>query len=165
MAMALAFCSSCGAELGLVAPCACPACGAEFWRNPKPCGGALVVHEGTVLLVRRAHEPGRGSWDIPGGFCNADEHPADTAVREVYEETGLDIEPTELLGMWMDVYGDGDPPETTLNIYYLAVTRDPTSTRPNSEVTEIGWFAPHELPSELAFEHEQAVLDAWWSRT
>ena len=55
----------------------CPACGYVHWRNAKPCAGALVIRNGKVLLVRRAVEPFKGYWDIPGGFCEADEHPAE----------------------------------------------------------------------------------------
>ena len=43
-------------------------------------------------------------WDIPGGFCNPDEHPAAAAEREVYEETGITVRTTDLLGIWMDTY-------------------------------------------------------------
>lgn len=55
-----------------------------------PCAGAIIHDDaGRLLLVRRAHEPGRGRWSIPGGRCLADESTADACVREVREETGL----------------------------------------------------------------------------
>ena len=50
------------------------------------------------MLVRRAHDPYDGCWDIPGGFCDLREHPSDAAVREAREETGLEVEPTGLVG-------------------------------------------------------------------
>ena len=56
--------------------------------NAKPTGSALVVREGRVPLVRRAIEPARGAWDIPGGFLEHDEHPEAGAVRELQEGTG-----------------------------------------------------------------------------
>ena len=80
----------------------CPACGWIYWRNAKPCAGALVIRNGKVLLVHRSIEPYLGYWDIPGGFCEVDEHPAQAAIRETREETGLEIELTGLLGLWMD---------------------------------------------------------------
>ena len=61
-------------------------------RNAKRCASAVIVREGRVLLGRRAGEPGRGQWDIPGGFLNPWEHPADGAMREVREETGLEVQ-------------------------------------------------------------------------
>jgi ADP-ribose pyrophosphatase YjhB (NUDIX family) len=132
-------------------PCACPACGHEFWDNPKPCGGAFVEHDGRVLLVRRSHDPWAGRWDLPGGFCDADELPEDAAVREVEEETGLRIRLTGLLGMWIDRYTDdtGAIPDDdviwTLNVYYRAVAEHPDRATARSETTAVAWFSPDDL--------------------
>jgi ADP-ribose pyrophosphatase YjhB (NUDIX family) len=124
-----------------------------------------VTRNGQLLLVRRAHDPWRGLWDIPGGFCGPREHPADAAVREVREETGLHVRTSGILGMWIDTYAPGGPDadKVTLNIYFHAVPTVSAETRldPN-EVAEIGWFAPDGLPSELAFAgHVPEVLRAW----
>ncbi|MFL6129154.1 MAG: NUDIX hydrolase [Mycobacteriales bacterium] len=64
-----------------------------------PCAGA-VVHDpvGRLLMVRRGQEPGRGLWSLPGGRCEPGETAAETAVREVREETGLDVAAGPLLG-------------------------------------------------------------------
>jgi 8-oxo-dGTP diphosphatase len=62
------------------------------------CAGAVVRDgEGRVLLVLRANEPSRGLWSIPGGRIEPGESAPDAAVREVREETGLDVEAGELL--------------------------------------------------------------------
>jgi ADP-ribose pyrophosphatase YjhB (NUDIX family) len=158
----LVFCPRCATRLDLDPPGRCPACGTEYWANPKPCSGALVERDGAVLLVRRAIEPGFGRWDLPGGFCEAAEHPEDTARRELLEETGLDVELVGLVGMWMDVYGDGDDPEITLNLYYRAV---PVSARAevrlSDEASDAAWFRRDELPSDLAFQHVRDALGTW----
>jgi 8-oxo-dGTP diphosphatase len=62
------------------------------------------MRDGQLLLLRRANEPWLGRWDIPGGFCEPDEHPVETAVREAREECGFEVEVTGLLGMWLDRY-------------------------------------------------------------
>ena len=64
-----------------------------------PCAGA-VVHDaaGRLLLIRRGQEPGQGLWSLPGGRCERDESAAETAVREVREETGLDVAAGPLVG-------------------------------------------------------------------
>ena len=136
----------------------CSHCGRIHYRNAKPCACALVVQDGRVLLVRRAIEPFYGYWDIPGGFLEAEEHPAASVVREIEEETGLRIRLTSLLGIYVDAYSTED--EYTLNIHYLAevVSGEP---RPASDVSELAWFAPHELPSDLAFRSDYQALEDW----
>lgn len=155
------FCPACGTPL---VPKAldgrrrrvCPACGWIHWRNAKPCAGALVVRNGKVLLIRRTIEPFRGHWDIPGGFCEVDEHPAEAALREVREETGLEIELTGLLGLWLDEYAGS----TTLNIYYLArpMTR---RVHAGDDADGAAWFAPTALPRRVAFANGHLALEAW----
>jgi ADP-ribose pyrophosphatase YjhB (NUDIX family) len=57
-----------------------------------PCAGGIVVDDtGRLLLVRRGRAPGRGLWSVPGGKCLPGEPPAVACVREVAEETGLDV--------------------------------------------------------------------------
>ncbi len=63
-----------------------------------PCVGAVVVHDGRLLLVRRGREPGRGLWSIPGGRLEPGETPAEGCAREVLEETGLAVETGAVLG-------------------------------------------------------------------
>lgn len=155
------YCSACGASLeertieGRLRRM-CPACGRVDWRNAKPCAGALVIRNGKVLLVRRAVEPFRGYWDVPGGFCEVDEHPAETILREVREETGLAIEFISLFGLWLDSYAG----KHTLNVYYLA---RPLSRhiRPASDVDGAAWFARDALPGRIAFENGRRVLHMW----
>lgn len=59
--------------------------------------GAVVIKQGQVLLVRRANDPNRGQWSIPGGAVELGETLAQAAVREVREECGIEIEPGEVL--------------------------------------------------------------------
>jgi ADP-ribose pyrophosphatase YjhB (NUDIX family) len=127
-----------------------------------------VTNDGRLLLVRRAQNPWRGFWDVPGGFCEPGEHPIETAAREVFEETGVSVDIVGFLGMWLDEYGDdAATTKSTLNIYYHAVPRttgDPLGAPDPREVSEIAWFAPDALPSrnQLAFpQHTVSALDAW----
>jgi 8-oxo-dGTP diphosphatase len=155
------FCQACATPLveGLIdgrLRRVCPACGQIHWRNAKPCAGALVIRNGKVLLIRRCIEPFRGYWDIPGGFCEVDEHPVQTAIREVREETGLEIELTGLLGLWLDEYVE----RTTLNVYYLA---RPLSRRMqvSGDADGAAWFSPQALPERIAFANGRRALDSW----
>lgn len=159
------FCSHCAAPLPSPPPVTCPACDTSHWLDAKPCAGALVTRRGKLLLVRRAHEPWRGRWDVPGGFCGPREHPADAAAREVREETGLAVRVGGILGMWIDSYApDGpDAEKVTLNVYFHATADGAAEPRADpTEVAEVGWFSPGELPQDIAFPgHVPRVLEAW----
>jgi 8-oxo-dGTP diphosphatase len=140
----------------------CPACGFRNYASSKPTSSALCVDdEGRVLLSRRAIPPDEGRWDFPGGFLEEGEHPLDGARRELKEEAGVEIEPLDLVGIWMDRYGGDGSGAATLNFYWTAriVAGDP---EPADDVAELRWFAPDEIPQdELAFGHLDQVLAAW----
>jgi ADP-ribose pyrophosphatase YjhB (NUDIX family) len=69
----------------------------EFPLAPLVGVGAVIVHEDRVLLVQRGREPMKGRWTIPGGLIEVGEMLHEAVVRETREETGLDIEPMELI--------------------------------------------------------------------
>ncbi len=151
----------------------CPGCGALRWRNAKPCAGVLIERDGAVLLARRGVPPRRDHWDVVGGFLRPDEHPEDGARREALEETGLHVQLNGLLGIWIDRYDDGTHPAAgdpagpsydglfTLNIYYRARIAPGTVPRAADDVSELRFFRPDQWPTDLAFKHEHALLEAW----
>jgi ADP-ribose pyrophosphatase YjhB (NUDIX family) len=114
------------------------------------------VDDGRIVLVRRAYResPWFDTWCAPGGFCEVGEHPATTAVREVREEAGLEVEIAGYLGTWVDLYADdpADPDAEVINVaYYTATLASDAPGHPDpAEVSEIGWFAWDELPAELS---------------
>lgn len=113
-----------------------------------------MVESGRVLLARRAHAPWHGLWGSPGGFCELGEHPAETVVREVREETGHAVEVTGYLGTWVDVYAD-DPDELdagaiNVSYYSAALTHGERGPVDPAEVSEVEWFGWDELPADLA---------------
>jgi 8-oxo-dGTP diphosphatase len=69
----------------------------EYPDAPRVGIGAVVVDRGRVLLVRRGHEPLKGKWSLPGGLLELGESLIEGVVREVREETGLTVEPLELI--------------------------------------------------------------------
>jgi ADP-ribose pyrophosphatase YjhB (NUDIX family) len=157
----LSFCPDCGVSLPPPASAhhvACPACGGHHYRNAKPCAGVLIVRDGRLLLARRGIEPARGAWNVVGGFLDADEAPEAGALREALEETGLTVRLTRLVGLFPDRYGDDGT--WTLNIYYEAEA-GPGEPVPQSDVAELVWFDPDDLPEPMAFPHERDLLTAW----
>ncbi len=163
------YCPVCAASLAVTEDAeghkrlGCVACGFTLYRNPIPSGNALVVAEGKILLVQRGVEPHKGCWDIPGGFLESREHPEEGARREVREETGLEVEILELLGIFIAGYPYGSLEDSTMNLYYMA---RPVGglLRPGSDASAVGWFKPDAIPDEIAFRSCRDALDAWKRR-
>lgn len=147
-------CPRCGSEVDVRDGRAeCPACGSVYYANSAPAVAALVTDgDGSVLLGRRAVEPHRGRWDLLGGFLDEGESPVAGLRRELREEAGLDVEPGDFLGAFVDAYGDGPSPPSVLNLVWRAriVAGDPA---PADDVAELRWFSLAELPppEECAF--------------
>jgi mutator protein MutT len=141
----------------------CPECGFVSFAHSAATASAVVWDgEGRVLLSRRASDPAAGKFDLPGGFVEEGEHPADCVVRELEEEAGITITDPELLGIWMDRYEYKGRTVDTLNLYYSARIGEGDTPEPADDVAEFCWFAPDDVPrDELAFEHITDVLSAW----
>ncbi|MGO9494591.1 MAG: NUDIX hydrolase [Terracidiphilus sp.] len=80
----------------------------EFPEAPLIGVGAVIVSEGRVLLVQRGREPLRGHWSLPGGLVEVGESLQAAVIREVEEETGLTVEPIELIELLDRIHRDGD---------------------------------------------------------
>jgi ADP-ribose pyrophosphatase YjhB (NUDIX family) len=119
--------------------------------------GVLVVREKEVLLGRRRWNPQMGKWYLPSGFVDYGESVVAAAEREVYEETGLTVAATELLGVW-DFDLEADDKKGIL-IFYSGRILAGTPT-PADDVVELGWFSPDSLP-ELAFPTHREIIALW----
>ncbi len=80
----------------------------EFPQAPIVGVGAVIVHDGDVLLVRRGREPLKGHWSLPGGAVEVGESLHSGLVREVREETGLIVEPIELIELLDRIHREGE---------------------------------------------------------
>jgi ADP-ribose pyrophosphatase YjhB (NUDIX family) len=153
-------CPRCAHELEPRAPghLACAGCGSVYYANSAPAVQGLLVRDGKVLLARRAIEPRRGFWDLPGGFLEEGEEPLDGLRREFREETGIEIEPLEWIGAFVDPY-EGQ--------FVLGLTWTVTGAGepvPDDDVDLLRWFSPAELPAEMAFANQDLVLRRWAER-
>lgn len=136
----------------------CTACGKWVYLNSKPTASVLITDGDKVLLGKRGIEPSKGMWDIIGGFLNYGEHPHEGAIREVKEETGLDIEITGYIGSFMDVYGEDE--EATLNMCFMSSVIG-GDIQPNDDIIELKWFSVDELPRDIAFDNGSRMLEEW----
>ena len=136
----------------------CSACGYILYENSKPCTAVVVEKEGKVLLAKRGVEPFKDWWDLPGGFLENGEAPIEGAKRELIEETGLIVDVVSLLGVEVDRYGDDGV--YTLNFHFLAKPIGGVLS-PKSDVVEVRWFSPQELPENIAFKNCKNALESW----
>jgi 8-oxo-dGTP diphosphatase len=80
----------------------CPACGWIYYENPVPAVACVVINEhNEVLLVKRKFEPAKGAWALPSGYIEIDQTPAECAITELKEETGLEGCIKQELGYFM----------------------------------------------------------------
>jgi ADP-ribose pyrophosphatase YjhB (NUDIX family) len=93
----------------------------EFPQSPLVGVGAVVVHEGRVLLVRRGSEPLKGHWTLPGGVLEVGETLAEGVAREVHEETGLLVEPLELVELLERIHHERIHRETGRVRYHYVI--------------------------------------------
>ena len=81
----------------------------KFYPDQPVTGvGAVLICKGKILLEKRKGEPGRGKWSIPGGLVELGERIEETVIREVKEETGLDVESPELIDVVDNISVDDD---------------------------------------------------------
>jgi ADP-ribose pyrophosphatase YjhB (NUDIX family) len=163
------FCIWCGSPAEGDVALRCSNCGRTHYLNSKVSASALVVLDETYLTVRRAAEPELGKWDLPGGFTNYGESPADTASRETLEESGIKVVVSRLLDVFMDQYLEPDGTYwPTINLIYLATPVDPTGdliSVDTNEISEISWHPLAAPPADIAFPTQHlGALDAYLDR-
>lgn len=166
IAETLRFCSNCGSALRLGAidgedrdRLSCGSCGHIAYVNPRLVVTSLpITEDGRIVLLRRGIEPGRGAWAQPGGFLEVDETVHQAAIRETLEETGLVIEPGEIIGLYTRL----EAAVVTIAFESRVVGGRATQTR---EALEVATFDPAQIPwPELAFRTTMWMLRDWIDR-
>ena len=154
----IAFCQRCGARLA-EKPIEgkrrryCPSCGYVAFLDPKLAAGVLVAKGDRLVLIRRANEPAIGQWSFPAGYVDRGEPVEDAAVREVKEETGLDVRLNGLVGLYST---SGNP--VVLAVYTGEIVGG--KLEPGHDAQEAGLFLPSDLPP-LAFPRDAQIIEDW----
>jgi 8-oxo-dGTP diphosphatase len=134
--------------------------GREYPDSPLIGVGAVIVEAGRVLLIRRGTAPLLGEWSLPGGVLECGETLREATIREACEETGLVVEPGEMLGVYERVIRDE---EGRVRYHYVLIDFlcHPAAgdLRAGSDAADARWFTRGELPSlKLAFDANDVVL-------
>ena len=166
IADSLKFCSRCGSALvfGSIPGedrerLACDSCGHIVYVNPRLVVTTFPITDaGEIVLIRRGIEPGKGAWAQPGGFLEVDETVHEAAIRETREETGLLVQPGEIIGLY-----------TRLEASVVTIAFEARivggKAAPTPEASEVVAFAPDRVPwSGIAFKTTTIALRDWFER-
>jgi 8-oxo-dGTP diphosphatase len=156
---AFRFCTYCGGGLSRAAAPgrmqSCDRCGAVVFHAAKPTASGVVLNEqDEVLLVRRRNRPYHGWWDIPGGFVDFGETPEMAVVRELNEETGLNVRPLQSLGVWQHRYQRREGWDLNLCTFFV-VEATGGELQAGDDAAAVAWFRLSELPTRLAWPSMQ----------
>jgi 8-oxo-dGTP diphosphatase len=130
---------------------------------PKVGVGGLVVVEGRVLLIRRGKAPLLGRWSIPGGTVEPGETLKQALIREMAEETGLDVVPGRLLTVFDRIEREGDVVVFHYVIldYLCRCLSEAGTARAGSDALEVRWVRAEELePLDLTPKALEVVQEA-----
>ena len=129
----------------------CSKCDFVFYLDPKVVACSIVEMDGRIVLLKRAIDPQKGKWVLPGGYVDRGEEVKAAALRETEEECGLKIHTKELLGLY------SYPGRIAVVVVYVA---EPSGGEliVGDETAEVGLYHPESIPwNELAF---QSTIDA-----
>ena len=159
--MDFAFCPVCAAGMTVLSDGpdrgrpACPRGHFVHYDNPAVTAFAFVERAGRYLVLRRAEEPYLDLWDLPGGFVESGEAPAESVQREILEETGLRVESLRVLGAYTSRYGDDGKWTVDVAFHCRAL---PGDVRLSAEKSQAAWVTPADMPP-LAFAGERDALE------
>jgi ADP-ribose pyrophosphatase YjhB (NUDIX family) len=153
------FCPFCAVKLTLLEKSGkprpvCPDCEYVQFKNPLPGVVVVIQKDGCVLLGKRKGTYGEGKWGLPQGYIEFEEDFLTAAIREVKEETGLDVEIVSILNVATNLLAPG---LHTLAIILKAriVSGEPVA---GDDLEEVGWFPMAGPLPELAFEADYKII-------
>ena len=145
------FCPKCGSEdFEIHSPLSrhCNHCGFTYYQNPRASTAAFIQNgKGELLIARRAKDPAKGTLDLPGGFVDNEETAEQGMVREIKEETGLEIttENIEYLFSVPNVYRYSGMDIHTLDLFFLCHVEGEPTVKAEDDAAELTWLPLREV--------------------
>lgn len=141
----------------------CPECEFVYYINPAPTSTALLRNaDGQLLMVRRARDPQKGMWDLPGGFIDSGETAEAALQRELQEELGVTADRMSYFGSWVNTYVYEEVPYVTLDLIFVADLSQEPRVTDEHEISEMQWFEPQQIAIEkVAFPSLRAALRSY----
>jgi 8-oxo-dGTP diphosphatase len=131
----------------------------EYPAHPVVGVGAVVVRDGKALIIKRAHEPRKGEWSLPGGLLELGESLQDAVRREIKEETSLDIEVGPVIETFDRVHRDD---AGKIRYHFVIVDfvcwPDGGEAIPGSDAEGVAWVTPGEIDDYAVNAHAKAVI-------
>ena len=156
------FCPKCGNELikkfienEQTNRIVCSKCHYIFYINPTPAVAVILLKNNKVCLVKRKYEPQKGGWTLPAGFMEYNESSEQTAMREVKEETNLNIEIKKIFG----IYPSFDDPGVHVILIVYSGTILNSDLTPGDDAEDVSFFPLNDLPTNIAFSAHKIVLN------
>lgn len=160
--MEISFCPRCGTRVelafrhGRMRP-SCPACRFIHFANPRVAVVIFAAEADRVLLVKRKVVPEKGKWALAAGFMDLGEAPEEAAIREMKEETGLDIRVRGMMELGFD-----STSRAVVILYRADVVGGHLAAA--DDVEDARWFSRDAIP-ELAFDTTRRSVRAWLAET
>lgn len=124
----------------------CSNCGFTYYQNPSSATAAFILNsKGELLVARRGKEPAKGTLDLPGGFVDNGESGEQGIIREIKEETGLDIPEVEYLFSIPNIYRYSGMDIHTLDMFYLCRVDDNATVHAADDAAELSWVPLQEV--------------------
>lgn len=129
----------------------------KVYKNPVPTVDAIIQKSSSLLLIKRKNHPFKNQFALPGGFVNEGETIENAIVREVYEETSLEVHPIDILGVYSDPTRDPRGHIMSVVFIVLVIRGIPTA---GDDAQEISWIPINKIDEiEIAFDHKLLIHD------